>query len=139
MAITSGQRKAALNIFENICLVKQKTIYIFFYKRGTAIFKGSNYYYYERLLFWKIKKHPGTFTTSGQHKAALNIWENICLVKQKLYFFIKEELLFLKEATTTTTMKGYFFFGRYKKKHPGTFTTSGQHKAALNNWKNISV
>ena len=27
MAITSGQRKAALNIVENICLVKQKTIF----------------------------------------------------------------------------------------------------------------
>ena len=35
--------------------------------------------------------------TSGQRKAALNIFENICLVKQKtLFFFIKEELLFFR-------------------------------------------
>ena len=40
MVITSGQRKAALNIFENICLVKQKNS-IFFYKRGTTIFQEA--------------------------------------------------------------------------------------------------
>ena len=35
--------------------------------------------------------------TSGQRKAALNIFENICLVKQKnSIFFIKEELLFFR-------------------------------------------
>ena len=38
--------------------------------------------------------------TSGQRKAALNIFENICLVKQKTIFFIKEELLFFEKATT---------------------------------------
>ena len=55
-----------------------KTIY--FYKRVTTIFKGGNYYYYyETLLFWgKLKKkHPGTFMTGGQRKAALNNCKHI--------------------------------------------------------------